>query len=59
MMMTSQKRKNIYINVSFFKSLRGEANKAIGIRWKKEGRDVSSTPHSFVVLTQWSIVNIS
>ena len=26
MMMTSQKRKNIYINVSFFKSLRGEAN---------------------------------
>ena len=26
MMMTSQKRKKIYINVSFFKSLRGEAN---------------------------------
>ena len=36
-----------------------EANKAMGILWKKEVRDVSSTPHSFVVLTQWSIVNIS
>ena len=50
MMMTSQKRKKY---ISFFKSLRGEANKAIGIQWKKEGRDVSSTPHSFVVSTQW------